>query len=160
LNQGVSDLTNVLSKNLDVSLAKANQYKIDYSRDLFTEETPIEIDKLLSNILEKYCQKIITKITKFAQEHSITNIYICGGGANTKNITSVLSNLLEQKLSGKIKINILTPDKINNVIDHTSTLRDTDFVPALALAKIGLQFSDFDSAINNFFKKIIQTLRN
>ncbi|HPN67631.1 MAG TPA: pilus assembly protein PilM [bacterium] len=157
---GAATFTDVLSKNLEVSLIKANQYKIDYSRDLLTADTTEQIDNLLSVKMEKFCHKISAKINKFLRNYKLEHIYLCGGGANMRNLSSILSADINQELNQPINVQIIYPQQIEEVVDHSTTLTETDFLPAIAVAKIGLQFNDFDSTINNFFKKIFQTLRN
>lgn len=160
INQGAGIFSELLSANLEVNLIKANQYKIDYSQNFLSDETSNQISKLFFPEIAKFNLKLINSIRKSKLSKLPTHVYFTGGGALLPGIIDDFYKQFHKFHKSALKPIILDLKNFENIYDHTTFIKNTIAIPSLAVAKLGVQFGDYDSTISNIIKKFYQTLRN
>ncbi len=157
---GSSKFTRKLADNLEVNVIKANQYKIDYANDFLSADTTRAILTLFSQPISKFNQKILNHIRKIIVKGYPTKILFTGGGSLLPGIIENFTNEYHKINKKDNQIGIIDINYFDDLIDQTNCIQDTSAMPAIAIAKLGTQFGDYDNTISNFIKKLYQTLRN
>ena len=157
---GGSEFTKVLSKELDVTHSKANQYKSDYADNLLTDETSQQIKEFFDPKIENFNEEILALIQKNIDKGYPQNVYFTGGGALLPGLIDNFKIKYDKINKVDNKVSILKPSSITEIDDQTGVVNTTQYISALSIVKLGMQFGDYDSTISNFIKKLYQTLRN
>lgn len=158
---GGRQFTNILAENLSISFKKAEQYKLDYSHNLMSEETEQEFKSLFLPQSEKWLSTLLDYLNNLELDLNVSQIFVCGGGSLLPEIKSLLKNKLSpQKIfKANSDLHYLKPTDLENIIDKTTYIKSSSQIVPLSLGKIGLKFSAYDNPFEKMIKKLMQTLR-
>lgn len=158
---GGRHFTEVLADSMDIPLAKAEQYKIDYGNNLLSVETEQELRDLFYSPAQQWLKLLIKSLLSFDKNNLPHKLFLCGGGAKLPDILHVLSSNWHDQLSLSTRpaIKQIHSIDIENIVDKTSELNTISDIPSLCLASMGLKFNHYDSTGESMLKRIMQTIR-
>ena len=139
---GGRSFTKRVSKDLSLSYNDAENTKIEYSEMNLDKATTLRVKDSIKKDLDLWISGVEISLEEIENIKTYPDqILLCGGGSK---LPDIRSKLIEYPWSVVLpfhrtpKINFLSPDKIDGIIDKTFQLTRPEDVPVVSLARIVL----------------------
>ena len=160
--------TKRLSQVLDLNFNEAEEVKIRYSQKQLSLGVRRKIRQILKRDIETWLSGVELVLEEFGQtEYFPSAIYLCGGGSLLPGVKSVLKKraVSEQWLkkfpfSQMPKVDFITQDQIQNIVDETNILEGPENITPLALSGLALEISaDEKKILAPILRRVVRMMR-
>ena len=160
--------TKRLSQVLDLNFNEAEEVKIRYSQKQLSLGVRRKIRQILKRDIETWLSGVELVLEEFGQtEYFPSAIYLCGGGSLLPGVKSVLKKraVSEQWLkkfpfSQMPKVDFITQDQIQNIVDETNILEGPENITPLALSGLALEISaDEKKILPPILRRVVRMMR-
>jgi cell division protein FtsA len=128
-----------IAKELSLDLRYAEQRKVKYSNGELSRETAEKVRKIVMPVAQLWMKTLKVAFQNCDDVDTFpSHIYMCGGGSLLPEIKEVMLEFPWKKyLAFPVvpKIEVFTPNKLNNIIDKSGDLRNIYDITPSALAK-------------------------
>ncbi|QQR84122.1 pilus assembly protein PilM [Candidatus Peregrinibacteria bacterium] len=159
---GGESITKRLALELNISLVEAEKLKKAYSEDKLESKSKSLVRELISHDLELWVQAVCISLAEIKTQNGLpTKIYLSGGGSNLGEFKEILN---ESKWAKKLPFprkphaSDIEDQKIEKIGGNKKGINKENIM-TIALAKVALQVSNSENALQQMLRKIIGIMK-
>ena len=134
--------TRSIERELGVSFAKAENFKLALGNEHIAADKHKQISKALDSTLDVWASGIELALSEFKDlDHLPHQILLCGGGSSLDPLVDRLEHsdwYRELAFARKPSVQHIQPDEVVGVYDDTGSVTDHTFITAMGLLRVGL----------------------
>lgn len=159
---GGRSFTKRIATSLGVSFEEAEKLKLAHSAGELDEQKDKEVSDALKGDVEVWRSGVELSLSEFDKlDHLPARILLCGGGSALPEVKQALSDSAWYKslpFARRPKIDFVSPEEVNRVIDKTSKLTSPQAITPMGLANLGLDIVGSENMGENVLQKLSRTL--
>lgn len=161
---GGRNFTKRLSTELNISFQEAEKIKLAYSGNKLEKKSYDLVKKLMQEDTDVWLSGITLALNEIKEvEHLPSQINLCGGGSRLPEIVQLMQTKKFSKGLNFTKIpsiSVLTPDRIERILDETGRIKDQQDITPMALANAGVDLAGEETITSKILRKTLNLLRN
>ncbi len=163
-NLGGRIFTDRLANELSIDFEKAEEIKINYSKNQISDELSGKIEKIFSADGNIWLSGVKLSLAEFSETDLLpSDILLCGGGSVLPIIEKSLKKSLWIKnlpFAKKPKISFMRPSEAINIIDKTEKLNGAQDITSIGLVKSVLDSNGSEKSISKILERTVRIIQN
>ncbi len=159
---GGRSFTKRIASSLSLSFEEAEELKLKHSAGKLSAAHDKEVADALAGDVDVWLSGVELSLSEFDKlDHLPARILLCGGGSALPEIKKALSGSAWYKnlaFARKPKIDFVSPNEVNRVIDKTGKLTSPQDITPMGLANLGLDIVGSESIGENVLQRLSRTL--
>ena len=156
--------TERLADELGVDFAKAEEIKINYSKNRLNGELSGKIEKIFSADGNIWLSGVKLSLAEFSEDGLLpSNIFLCGGGSVLPIIEKSLrksSWIKNLPFAKKPKINFMRPSEAVDIVDETEKLNSPQDIASIGLVKRVLDSNEGEKSISKILERTVRIIQS
>ncbi len=159
---GGRSFTKRIASSLSLSFEEAEELKLKHSAGKLSSTHDKAVADALAGDVEVWLSGVELSLSEFDKlDHLPARILLCGGGSALPEIKKILSGTTWYKnlaFARKPKIDFVSPNEVNRVVDKTGKLTSPQDITPMGLANLGLDIVGSESIGENVLQRLSRTL--
>ena len=160
---GGRNFTKRLATELNVSFQEAEKIKVAYSADKLETKSHNLVKKIFREDADVWLSGVILALLEIKNIDILpSQILLCGGGSHLPEIQDCIK---QKSFADKLnftkipKVSILSPNRIERILDDTGQIKDQQDITPMALANVGLDLAGKEQIMTKILRKTLKLLR-